>query len=59
MIYLVTQDPKNQRVYLEECENFDCLISILELTPFYYNVYATMNYQEANNKRHEWLGKEY
>jgi len=59
MIYLVTRNPKKQRCFLEEVKNFDELVDILELTPFYYDIYATMNQTEAETKLQEWKVKFY
>ena len=59
MIYLVTRNPKKQKCFLEEVKDFDELVDILELTPFYYDIYATMNSEEADAKLQEWKVKFY
>lgn len=59
MIYLVTRNPKKQKCFLEEVKDFDELVDILELTPFYYDIYATMNPVEADAKLKEWRVKFY
>lgn len=59
MIYLVTKNPKRQRCYIEDVKDFDELVSILELTPFYYEIFATMKKDEAQAKYDEWRVKFY
>lgn len=59
MIYLVTRNPKKQRCFLEEVKDLDELVDILELTPFYYDIYATMKSDEAEKKLQEWKVKFY
>ena len=59
MIYLVTKNPKKQKCFLEEVKDFDELVDILELTPFYYEIFATMKAKEANEKLSEWRVKFY
>lgn len=59
MIYLVTKNPKKQRCFLEEVKDFDELVDILELTPFNYEIFATMKSEEADAKLQEWKVKFY
>lgn len=59
MIYLVTKNPKKNRCFLEEVKDFDELVDILELTPFYYEIFATMKPAEAESKLEEWRVKFY
>lgn len=54
MLYLVTKNPKQNRCYLEMVEDFEGLISILELTPNFYDIFATMEPTEAEDKIKEW-----
>lgn len=46
-------------MFLEEVKDFDELVDILELTPFYYEIFATMNSVEAQAKLQEWKVKFY
>lgn len=59
MIYLVTKNPKKQRCFLEEVKDFEELVDMLELTPFYYEIFATMKEDEAKAKYDEWRMKFY
>lgn len=59
MIYLVTKNPKKQKCFLEEVKDFEELVGILELTPFYYEIFATMKEEEAKAKIEEWRVKFY
>lgn len=59
MIYLVTKNPKKKKCFMEEVKDFEELIGLLELTPFYYEIFATMKAKEAKDKYDEWSVKFY
>ena len=59
MIYLVSNNPKKHRCFLEEVKDFEELVDMLELTPFYYEIFATMKEDEAKAKLDEWRVKFY